>query len=148
MKTLVIILIITSFIQSAILPLDLVLIALICRSYIRPDTSNLWLAFGFGLLNTHLNLIALGELSLIYLILVAATESLSKSRLAGNSFLIIPVSLFMMSINQTVPAIITHQTVQLFPKIFWEAFLSLPILYLIRFWEERFIVKNGIKLRI
>lgn len=147
MKTLVFVLIICSFIQSTILPIDLVLIILICRSYIRPHRTNLFLAFSFGLLNAHLTLMPLGILSLIYLVLVAATESLSKSRLAGNPLLIVPLSLLLMSIDHIIPAILIHTSPQLFPKLFWEGFLSLPTLYLIRFWEERFIVQKGIKLK-
>lgn len=148
MKTLIVVLIIISFIQSAILPLDLVLIVLICRSYIRTDKANLYLAFSFGLLNGHLNLTSMGLQSLLYLILVSVTESLSKSRLAGNSFLIIPLSLVLVSINQAVLSIFTGGSIQLYPKTLWEAALSLPIFYLVRLWEERFIVRRGIKLRI
>ena len=148
MKTLILVLIICSFIQSTILPIDLVLIILICRSYIVSDKINLILAFSFGLLNAHLNLTTLGLTSLIYLLLVAITESLSRSRLAGNSLIIIPLCLFLMSINQILPSIFTHQSVVLFPKILFEALLSLPILYLIKAWEERFIVRQGIKLRV
>lgn len=148
MKTLIFILIIASFIQSTIIPIDLVLIILICRSYIKADKANLFLAFGFGLFNAHLNLSILGLHSLIYLILVAITESLSKSRLSGNSFLIMPLSLFLFFINQTAVSFFIHESIQLSLKIFVEAFLSLPILYLVRFWEERFIVHKGIKLRL
>lgn len=148
MKTLITILIICSFIQSTILPIDLVLIILIARSYVRSDKSNLWLAFGFGLFNAYLNLTPLGLQSLIYLVLVGITESLSKSRLAGNSFLIVPLSLILLSINQVVPLIFVHQSVQLFPRVFTEAFLSLPIFYLVRLWEERFVVRKEIKLRV
>lgn len=148
MKTLIAILILVSFLQSTIIPLDLVLIILICRSYIDSDKSNLILAFSFGLLNAHLNLTTLGLTSLVYLVFVAATESLSKSRLAGNLLLIVPLSLFLMSINQAVPSIVSHQSIRLFPKVLFEALLSLPILYLVKSWEERFIVKKGIKLRV
>ncbi len=148
MKTIIAVLIIISFIQSAILPLDLVLIILICRSYTRTDKANLYLAFGFGLFNGHLNLTTMGLQSLLYLILVSVTESLSKSRLAGNSLLIIPLSLILVSLNQAVLSMAVGQTVALFPKNLLEAILSLPILYLVRIWEERFVVRAGIKLRI
>lgn len=148
MKTTIAILIVCSFIQSTILPIELVLIILICRSYLRSDKSNLLLAFGFGLLNSHLNLNLLGFQSLVYLILVAITEGLSKSRLAGNSLLIIPLSLFLISINQIILSIFIHESIQLFPKVLLEALLSLPILYLVKLWEERFIVRKEIKLRV
>lgn len=148
MKTTVAVLIIISFIQSTILPLDLVLIILICRSYIKSDKSNLFLAFGFGLLNAHLNLTPLGFQSLTYLIVVTITAGLSKSRLAGNSFLIAPLSFILMSINQAVLSTFIHQSPLIFPKNLLEAFVSLPILYSIRLWEERFIVSKEIKLRL
>ena len=147
MKTLIAMLIIISFIQTTILPMDLVLIILICRSYIRSDKSNLYWAFGFGLLNGHLNLNLLGINSLIYLILVGITESLSRSRLAGNPFLIIPLTLILVSINHITLSILTNASIQFFPKVVVEAALSLPILYLIKMWEERFIVRKEIKLR-
>lgn len=147
MKTLIIILIIASFIQSTILPIDLVLIILICRSYIKSDKTNLYLAFGFGLLDAHLNLTLFGLQSLVYSLVVAVTEGLSKSRLAGNSLLIIPLSLVLLLINQ-LPLVFLRQSFQPFPKIFIEACLSLPILYLIRLWEERFIIQKEIKLRV
>lgn len=148
MKTLIVVLIIISFIQSTIVPLDLILVILICRSYIKPDKYNLYLAFSFGLLNSHLNLNLVGVQSLIYLSLVAITESLAKSRLAGNPFLIIPLSFILVSLNQLVLSIIIGQSIQIFPKNLIESLLSLPILYIVRLWEERFIVRREIKLRV
>lgn len=147
MKTLIVILIIASFIQSTILPIDLVLIILIARSYVRSDKSNLWLAFSFGLLIAFFNLTALGTQSLIYLILVAISESLSRSRLAGNLLLIIPLSLILLSMNQLILASFFSESF-IFPKIVLESLLALPILYLIKLWEERFIVSRGIKLKV
>ncbi len=148
MKTLILILIIASFLESTIIPLDLTLLILICRSYIKSDKSNLFLAFGFGLLNSHLNLNLIGFSSLTYLILVTATQSLSETRLAGNSLLIIPLTLILCSINQAVLSIFIHTSPQLFPRVLWEAVLSLPTLYLVRLWEERFIVRKEIKLKV
>lgn len=147
MKTLIFVLIIASFIQSTILPIDLVLIILICRSYVKSDQANLFLAFGFGLLDAHLNLTPLGLQSLVYSLAVAVTEGLSKSRLAGNSLMIIPISLVLLLINQ-LPLVFLRQAFPPFPKIFIEACLSLPILYLIRWWEERFIIQKQIRLKV
>lgn len=142
MKILIVILIIISFVQSTILPLDLVLLILICRSYIRPEKSNLFLAFAFGLLSAHLNLTILGLSSLIYVMTISITEGLSKSRLADNSFLIVPLCLFLMIINQLILSLVGQQAIQPVPRVLVESLLSLPILYLVRFWEERFIVRD------
>lgn len=147
MKTLIVILIIASFIQSTILPISLVLIVLICRSYLKSDNANLFLAFAFGLTQDHLNLTTLGLTSLSYLIIVTIIGGLSKSRLAGNTFLIIPLTFVLLLINQTALIPFTHQNIQIL-NILPESFLSFPILYIVRFWEERFTIQKEIKLKI
>lgn len=140
MKTLIIILAVAAFLQTTILPIDLVLLILICRAYIKSEKSNLYLGFAFGLLVSHLNLTSLGLQSLAYIAFVAATESLSKLRLAGNPLLIVPITLVFLSM-------LNYNTLE-FSKVIFTSFLSLPILYLIRFWEERFIVRKEIRLKV
>lgn len=140
MKTLIIILIIASFLQTTIIPIDLVLLILICRSYIKSDRTNFYLAFFFGLLVGHLNLGSPGPQSLLYLTFVAVTQVLSRLRLAANPLLIVPISFVFLFLNQL-------GTWEL-SKILFSSFLSLPVFYLIRLWEERFIVEKEIKLKI
>ncbi len=147
MKTLIVILIIISFVQSTILPIDLVLIILLCRAYIRTDNANLYLTFGFGLLSAHLNLQNLGFISLVYLTLVELTQIISKSRLAGNALLIVPISFVGLTFNASLISLFNHESILLFPKIFLASLISLPLFYLVRIWEERFIVKGDIKLK-
>lgn len=147
MKTLIIILIIASFLQTTIIPVDLVLLILICRAYLKTDRANFYLAFAFGLLVGHLNLVSPGLQSLVYLTLVAATGILSKLRLAGNPLLILPIAFILLSLNQLVSSLLMHETLE-FSKIILSTLLSLPLLYLIRLWEERFIVEKEIKLKI
>lgn len=147
MKTLIIILIIAAFLQTTILPIDLCLLILTCRAYVRSDISNLYLAFAAGLLTAHLNLTGIGLQSIIYLSSVQATQILSRLRLAGNPLLIVPISFCLLSLNQLVNSIINHQAVE-FPNVIIASLLSLPILSWIRLWEERFIVRKEIKLRV
>ncbi|MBI2196849.1 hypothetical protein HYU45_04565 [Candidatus Daviesbacteria bacterium] len=147
MKTLIITLIVAAFLQTTILPIDLCLLILICRAYIKSDKSNLYLAFAFGLLTAHLNLSALGLQSLIYLSIVQVTQMLSKIRLAGNPLLIVPITAVFLSLNQVINSLLRHSVWE-FSGVILVSFLSLPTLYIIRFWEERFIVRKEIKLRI
>ncbi len=147
MKTLIIILIIVAFLQTTILPVDLVLLLLICRTYVKSDRANFYLGFAFGLLVSHLNLTPLGLQSLTYLAFIVATESLSKLRLAGNPLLIVPISLVFLSLNQIVNSLLSYNLLD-FPKLIFASIFSLPILYLIRFWEERFIVRKEYKLKL
>lgn len=147
MKTLIAILIITSFLQTTILPLNLVLIILICRSYIKDDKANLYLAFALGLLTSHLTLMPLGLNSLIYLILIQITQILAKSRLAGNLLLIFPITFILLSVNDVISSFLIKN---LFFSVetFLESIFALPIVYLVRLWEERFIVRKEIKLKV
>lgn len=147
MKTLIIILITAAFLQSTILPIDLVLIILICRAYIRSEKQNLYLGFAFGLVAAHLNLTTLGLQSFIYLVCIQLTQILSRLRLAGNPLLVVPVSLVFLTINQLVGVYTSAGSFD-FAHIILATFLSLPILYLVRLWEERFVVRKEIKLKI
>lgn len=147
MKTLIIILIFAAFLQTTILAIDLVLLILICRAYIKSGQENLYLAFAFGLLISHLNLTGLGSESLTYLIIIMAVQILSRLNLAGNSWLIIPISLIFLSLNQLINLSFNQETLG-FTKVIYASLLSLPVLYLIRLWEERFIVQKEIKLKM
>lgn len=147
MKTLIVILIIAAFVQTTILPIDLVLLILICRAYIKSDKNNLYLAFAFGLLVSHLSLTGLGLRSLTYLFIIQATHILSKGRLAGHPLVIVPIAFVFLSLNQIINSLTGYQILS-WQKLLLEAFLALPILYLIRLWEERFIVRNEIKLKV
>lgn len=148
MKLLIAVLIIAAFLQTSILTWDLVLVLLICRSYLRVDKTNLVLGFWFGIMVSFLGLGSLGLQAVIYLILIQITQVLSRFPLAGNALLIIPISLVALSLNHIALALFTHQTLQLIPTVIGESLLSLPVLYLLRVWEERFIVRKGIKLRV
>ena len=142
MKTLIGVLIFIALLQTSVLPLNIVLIILICRSYLRTDKANLFLAFAFGLLLSYLNLNLMGFLSIIYLIIIQATQILSKTRLAGNSLLIVPLVFIALSINDLLLRDFN------LTKIILESIFSLPIFYIVRIWEERFIVRKEIRLKV
>ena len=133
--------------QTTILPIDLVLLILICRAYVISEKENLYLAFAFGLLTSHLNLTGLGLYSLIYLITVQIVQLLSKSNLAGNPLLIMPISLSLITLSRTAESIVSHTAFN-FSGVIIASILSLPIFYLIRIWEERFVIRKEIKLKV
>lgn len=147
MRTTILILILAAFLQTTIIPVNLVLIILICRAYIRPEKANLFLAFAFGLLVAHLTLGNLGLQSLIFLISVELAEIFSKTRFSTHSLLVIPLSFILLSADLSVNSLINHQSLQLFPRNLTGSLLSFPVFYLIRLWEERFIVQKDIKLK-
>lgn len=148
MKTLIIILVLAAFLQTTIIPIDLVLIILICRSYIKISKTNLYLALIFGLFVSLLRLNSLGFDSLVYLLAVQATQILSKTRLAGNSILIILVTFGLVTFSHILNSLFLHTSLDLYPKVLIESLLSFPTLYFLRIWEERFIAPGGIKLKV
>lgn len=147
MKTIITVLILAAFLQTTIVPLNLVLIILICRAYIRPEKANLFLAFGFGLLTAHLSLNNLGLQSLTFVVLVQLTQVFSKIRFFTHPLLIMPLAFCLLSINALIDSLINQQSVQIFPNCLTESIVALPVYYFIKLWEERFIVRKDIKLR-
>ncbi len=148
MKALLTILIILSFLQATILPLNLVLIILLCRSFIKKDKNNLYLCFFLGLLVSHLTLMPLGLLSIIYLIFILITQLLSSSKYTSSSLLILPIVAFCLLVNNFLISMFTNQPFMINTIILIEILLALPIFYLVRLWEERFIVRRDIKLKV
>lgn len=148
MKTLIVVLILAAFLQATILPISLVLIILICRAYIRRDKTNLFLAFSFGMLTSHLSIRPIGFDSITFLLTVLITQLLARTRLSQHPLWIVPISFIMLSLNFVVLSLISGSSIQLFPKALVETALSLPIFYSLRIWEERFIVRKEIKLRV
>lgn len=138
MRTISFILILASFLQTTIIPIHLVLMILICRSVIDPSRENLLLAFGFGLLNAHLTLGNLGFQSLLYLILIQVAQIFSRWRFSTHWLLIYPLTVILLLIY----------TFQFSPQIFIESVFSFPIFFMVKLWEERFITKKDIKLKL
>lgn len=148
MKTLITILILTSFIQVTLIPLDLCLMVLLLRSFIRPSSENLYLAFGLGLLVSLLNHAQLGLESLIFLFFAELVYLISKSTLTRNLYSSVAILSLFLVLYQVIEGLIYHQTIQFWPKIPIEILVSLPLYIVIRVWEERFITRKDIKLKV
>ncbi|MBI4038076.1 rod shape-determining protein MreD [Candidatus Daviesbacteria bacterium] len=148
MKTLLAILILAAFLQSAILPLNLVLVILLIRAYVRPNKNDLYLAFFFGLLTSFLENYPLGVHSLIYLLLVQLTHSFARLPVAKNIFSQTVLIFISLLVNDLTISLIFKTSWQIWPKLLLEIILVFPVYFLVNFWEERFIFKKEIKLKI
>lgn len=148
MKTLIIILILLSFLQATLIPLDLVLMVLILRAYLVTEKANLYLGFGFGFLLSILSNTILGLHSLILVILIEATHLLKKTPISDNYLVVIPLILITSIIYTAFLSLILQQQLILWPKVAAEAILALPVFLGLKFWEERFVVKEKIKLKL
>lgn len=147
MKFLILLLIIISFLQTTIFPMDLVLLILVLRAYIVSKQQDLYLAFGFGILVSHLTLIPLGVHSIIYLLGILLAHASHNSRLSQHILTVLPLVLTVLLVDEVVTSKFLHQSLQIWPQVILISLLSLPGFWLIKYWEERFVVKD-IKLRI
>lgn len=147
MKTFIFILILLAFLQTTIIPLDLVLMVLILRVYIVTEKENLFLGFGVGLLISYLSNSPLGFYSLIFLVLIELTQLFRKTPLAGHFLVIAPLMFIMLSLQALALLIFLHQSIN-WLQILVEGLLALPLYLVIKIWEERFVVRGEIKLKV
>lgn len=147
MKTLVVILVLLAFVQTTVIPVDLVLIIILLRAYIRVDKTNLYLAFAMGLLISFLQQFPLGVYSLIFLVLTQLTHLFSKLPILKNFLSVIPVIFILLTANQLVASLPASRSPD-WPRIIWGTVLALPLYFALKFWEERFIVRPEIKLKV
>ena len=138
MRTLIFVFILIVFLQTSVVPVNLCLSILILRSFLRPDKANIYLAFSLGLFLSFLNNSPLGLYSLLFLGLSEAAQIIAKSRLAEH----VLVAIGLVIIAQVIFGLFNHQ------NIFIEILFAFPLYFLVKFWEERFIIKPEIKLKI
>lgn len=148
MKTLTVILIFLSFLQTTILPINLVLIILICRTFIKNNQSNLYLAFIFGLLLSHLSLVSMGSLSILYLVLVFLAQILSLSRSISSIFFLLPFGIFALLIDSFAKGLLLNINISFSISLIFSFLLIIPVFFLLKIFEERFIVRKDIKLKM
>lgn len=147
MKLIILILIISSFLQSTTIAFNLCLVILISQSLVVNSKYNLIIAFSIGLLLSYLLTINIGFYALIFLAVVKLVQLFKFSAFTDNA----PASLIITAIFSylvaTAEQYLLNQTLNL-NKIIIESVLSLPIYLFIKIWEERFVVKSAIRLKI
>jgi hypothetical protein len=148
MLALIIFLILISFVEASIWSINLLLMIILLRAYIRVGVENLYLAFGFGLLLSFLEHTPMGLYSLLFIALVTLIHMISKAPLSKNLFTVVPSILITLVIGDYVLSIIRHVSWQMWPQVLYEAILILPIYIVLKLWEERFVVKKGVKLKV
>lgn len=147
MKTFLMIIILCSFLQSAFLGINLVLVFIIARSLATNDKSNLYLAFVGGISLSFLTQVNLGYWPLILLLVSKITSAARFLPVSLN-----PLMIFLVGGVQIVLVAVANMLISgselKFLNIILEAVLVIAAFYLARAWDERFVVKREIKLRI
>lgn len=148
MKTLIVVLVLLSFLQVTLIPLNLVLLILILRAYLYPEKINLYLGFFLGLLISFLDSQTLGVYSLAYVFFIQIIHIFRKTPFALHYFVIIPAIVLILSLNRIFLSVVTGSSIQLWPQILKESFLIIPVFLFLKIWEERFVVKPEVKIRL
>lgn len=146
MKTLIFSLICLSFLQSSLVDLDLVAAFLIARSFASYGQSNMYLAFGFGLLISLLTGGILGQSSLVYLIFVLITQLIKVLPIHANWLTILPLSLGLFFLQQIFINLAYQVSIDL-KTVFIHSLLVLSIYVLLKFWDERFVAGKELKIK-
>lgn len=147
MKAFLLFIVLFAFLQSAVLTLNLVLVILIARSLVLDDGENLISAFFGGLILSLLTQTNLGYWPLVLILTVKLGQLLKSLPVSFN-----PIMIFIAGAVQILMVVLLNkffinERIEIYPHII-EAVLVLPAYFLIRIWEERFVAKSTIKLRI
>jgi hypothetical protein len=147
MRFFVFLLLLAAFLQTAFLPLNLCLLLLIVRSYATEEKENYYLAFASGIFLAILSTHNLGFWTLIFLITVKLVHVVRKFPLTTKGVSIIPVVFFFLLVASFLEQLFFNVSFSLMPLLLG-AIISLPIYIAVKMWEDRFIVKPDIKLKI
>ena len=147
MKTLLLLITLFAFLQSAFLPVNLVLVLLIARSLIIDDRENLYLAFFGGLILSFLAQINLGYYPILFLVVVKLSGMLKLLPVSFNLLMVFLSGALIVALTTTVNRFIIGQYVEVWPHLI-EVVLVIPTYFFVKLWEERFVVKSHMKLKM
>lgn len=147
MKTLIVILILAVFFQTSFVPINLLLIIIFARSLIVEEKINYFLAFIFGLLLGILSSQNLGFWPAVLLVAVKIGHLLKKLPFSTNLFTVTPISFLVIYLAHLLESSIFGKSIQI-NLVLIEGIFCLPAYLLIKVFEEKFIFKPEIKLRI
>lgn len=147
MIPLIFVLILFSFLQEAFLPFNLVLLILVSRAFVVTGKKNYYLAFIFGLVLSFLAGYPLGSLSIIYLIIVLIIHIFRRFQFVTHPLIVIPVAAVALLADQVARSLMLGSKIEL-GQIPLQIVLVIPIYFAVLLWEERFIVRKDIKLKV
>lgn len=147
MKTLLLLITLFAFLQSAFLGINLVLVILIARALVVSDRDNLYLAFFGGLILSFLTQINLGYYSLIFILIVKLGEFIKTFPVSFNLLMIFISGALLVAIVGGINMVFIDQNLSIYIHLI-EAILVVPFYFMIKLWEERFVIKSHMKLRM
>ena len=140
-------LILAALLQTTFIPVNLVLILILARSFIAEDRSNYFAAFGAGIILGVMSTQNIGIWATIFLVVVRIIHLIKRLPIFENARTFLPTALLILLTVKFFEMLIFSQKTD-YRVVVIEAVVSMPIFWMIRIWEERFIVKPQIKLKL
>lgn len=147
MIPLILTLILFCFLQEAFLPINLVLLFLISRAFVVSGKENYYLAFISGLMLSFLAGYHLGVLSMVYLMIILAIHIFRRKQFITHPIIMIPIAAVALSFDEIISSAVSSSSLNLWSLI-PQIILVIPIYFAVLFWEERFITRKDIKLKV
>jgi len=147
MKTLLLLITLFAFLQSAFLGASLVLVLIVARSLVIEDRDNLFLAFFGGLILSFLTQVNLGYYPLVFILIVKLAGLLRKLPVSFNLLTVLICGGILILVTAFLDSLFIEIPFLIYPHLI-EIVLVLPFYFLIKFWEERFLSKPGMKLKM
>lgn len=147
MIPLIFVLVLLSFLQEAFLPFNIVLLVLVSRAFVVDEKKNYYLAFIFGLVLSFLAGYPLGSLSIIYLIIILTIHIFRRFQFVTHPLIVIPVTGVSLFADQLARSLMLGSNLDV-RQILIQMVLVIPIYFAVLLWEERFIVRKDIKLKV
>jgi hypothetical protein len=148
MKTFLLFLTLFAFLQSAFLPINLVLVILIARALVVDDRDNLILAFSGGLILSFLTQVNLGYYPLIFMLVVKLISMIKKLPISFNLLIVFISGGLLVTLVALINSWTRGEELSVY-LILIEAVLVIPVYIITKLWEERFIViSQQMKLRV
>lgn len=147
MRLFIVALILSAFFQSAFLPLNLCLCLVISRSFVSESKSNLIAAFFGGILLGFLNGQNIGFWALVFLILAKIIYVSKNLPFAQSPKVILPLAFLLIVGVEQIERVFLGIEFNLIRSII-ETLLCIPLYIAIRFWEERFVMRGDVRLKL
>lgn len=146
MKLFAFLLLLAAFLQTSFLSLNLCLLLLISRSYAVHKKDNYYLAFLAGIIIGILTTVNLGIWPLIFLVVVLLCHTIRRLPIMNRTITVVPLTLIILLVVNGLEFLFFKTPVNWLTLVIG-SIINLPIFYLVKEWEERFITKPGLKLK-
>ncbi len=148
MNVLIGLIILSSFLQTSFLGINVVLIIIIARSFLMENKANYFLALFSGILLGLLSAQNIGFWPLILLLGTKIAHVLRKMPFNISIITFIPVLIVCVVLAAAAELLFLNQTIN-WTKVVIEVIVGLPIFTFIRFWEDKFFIRpSTVKLKL